>query len=337
MKIYKKGGFHIETDDFHVCIDPTSIRAANEADLVLISHSHSDHIKSIEKIHTLKILSQPTLEVLQAKSKKCENVNNYKILDPSDPDKDTVEIDDIIKIRGFPAGHCIGSLQFLLEFQNEKFLYTGDFCLEKRLGFKTASIHEIKGGTLIIDPTYSEKEYVFPERNDLYKKIYIWLKNTLSKTSNLFLIGRQLGTCQELTRLINYSTFKGQVYAHPSVYKINEVHSSYSNLGRFEYKKDPFELEQDNCMNNLEQYCIKNDVKSEPNGKKKSIFLLPFYYIKRIKELSEKFGRRSIAIFTGWAMTRKFSIQAFPLTSHAGYNHIMEYYKQSKAQKMYYF
>ena len=337
MDIYKNGGFHLKSDNFHVVIDPTSVRAANEADIALISHSHSDHIRSIQSIKCLKILSQATIDVLAVKSKKSISVNNYKILDPSDPDKNSIKIDDIIKITAYPAGHCIGSLQFLIEFENEKFLYTGDFCLENRLGFEAGKIHEIKEGTLIIDPTYCEKQYVFPERKLLYKEIFQWMKNTLSKTNNLFLIGRQLGTGQELTSLINYSKYKGQIFAHPAVYKINEVHSSYSHLGRFEYKKDPFEIKREQGINDLERFFVDGDEIPKPNGKKKSIFLLPFYYISKIRELSEVYGKKSIAIFTGWAVTRKFSVQSFPLTSHAGCNHITDYYKESKARQMYFF
>ncbi|NHI94454.1 MAG: hypothetical protein EAX96_18330 [Candidatus Lokiarchaeota archaeon] len=337
MEIYKQSGFHLKSDQFHICIDPTSVRSANEADLILISHSHSDHIRSIQSIKSLKITSQPTLDVLSVKSKKPIQIDNYKILDPSNPEKNSIEIDDFLKITAYPAGHCIGSLQFLIEFENEKFLYTGDFCLENRLGFDSGNIHEIKDGILIIDPTYCEKEYVFPERKLLYKEIYQWMKNTLSKTNNLFLIGRQLGTCQELTSLINYSTFKGQIFAHPAVYKINEVHSSYSKLGRFEYKKDPFEIKREQGINDLERFFVDGENIPKPNGKKKSIFLLPFYYMSKIRELSEIFGRKSIAVFTGWAVTRNFSVQSFPLTSHAGYNHIAEYYTQSKARQMYFF
>jgi len=340
MDIFKKGGFNLKTDNFHVIIDPTGIRAANEADLILISHAHTDHIKSIEKMHPLKILSQPTLDVILARNKNAKNLKNYQIIDSADPNNNTIEIDEKIKITAHPAGHCIGSLQFLIELEKEKILYTGDFCLDKRLRFETGNIHEVENGILVIDPTYSKKEYVFPERKILYKQIFNWMKRTLSKKNNIFLIGRQLGTCQELTSIINYSTFKKcRVYTHPSVFRINEVHSSYSSLGKFEYKKNPLELKEEQGINDLERFFSESEEKSKPNGKKKCIYLLPFYYMfqNRMNELADVFGRQTIAVFTGWALTRKFSVTSFPLTSHAGFNHIQEYYKKSKARQMYFF
>ena len=349
MHVNKRSGYHVKSNNFHIHIDPTSVKGANEADLILISHAHTDHIKSIERIEPLKILSQATKDVIFARNKKAHGLKNYHIIDPNDPDKNVYEINKKLKITAHPAGHCIGSLQFLVEGEKDKVLYTGDFNCEKRIGFETGHIHEIKDGKLIIDGTYNNPIYQFKERKALYQDIWNWMRLVFKKRNNIFLIGRQLGTCQELTSLINYSRFSKvcKVYAHPSVYKINCVHHDYSSLGLFEQESKPiedciklnkFEPENRN-QKTLTEFIPGIENNSKPNGQKRSIYLLPFYFTSKMKELT-KLEKKQVAIFTGWAKNPNINwfsnIQTFPLTSHAGYDHIQKYRKECKASQVYY-
>lgn len=335
MKVVENSGTHVISKKIHIIIDPVTISSANEADLVLISHAHVDHIKNVEKIIPLKIMSQPTFDLLSMKFDNSLKLINYKIITPFKNVDDEINIQGC-RISAFHAGHCIGSLQFKIELEDKTIIYTGDFCLESRFGMNNAPLLKCNGGILIIDSTYFSQEYVFPSRKKLYPEILFWIKNTLEKYENVIIIAQRLGVQQEITALLNYSTLNCNLFAHPSIYKTNEVHSTYFSLGKFQYKGNPMEIKGRN--ETLDSYFNfkKNNGMNKKNNSK-SVFLLPYSYIGRIRELKEKYGEKSIAIATGWAKTQDFGVKSFPLSSHAGYDQILNYEKESETKETYFF
>ncbi|NVM04247.1 MAG: MBL fold metallo-hydrolase [Candidatus Helarchaeota archaeon] len=335
MKILKNRGMHLISKKIHIIIDPTTISSANDADLVLISHAHIDHIKNVEKINPLKILSRPTFDLLSSNLKKNCKITNFKIIEPYNSPKDEINIQGC-KISAFHAGHCLGSFQFRIKLNNKIILYTGDFCLESRFGMNKAPLLKCNNGIFITDDTYFSQEYVFPTRKTLYPKILSWFKETLEKNEEIIIIAQRLGVQQEITALLNYSTLNCSLFTHPSIYKANEIHSSYLPLGKFQYKRHPLEKKRQNKT--LTSYF--NSKNRNGNNKKynsKSVILLPYYYVRKIRELEEKYNRNSIMIATGWAKTQNFRVKSFPLSSHAGYDQILDYQKYSRAQKTFFF
>ncbi|MHA1381204.1 MAG: MBL fold metallo-hydrolase [Candidatus Helarchaeota archaeon] len=335
MKIVKDRGMHIISKKIHVVIDPTTIKSANESDLVLISHAHGDHIKNVEKILPLKVMSQPTYDLLSLKLKENSIIKNFRIITPYETPQDELNIHGC-KISAHHAGHCVGSLQFKIKIENKNVVYTGDFCLESRFGMNKAPLLKSKNGILITDDTYFSQQFIFPSRKALYPKILSWFNDSFREYNELIVIAQRLGVQQEMTALLNYSTLKCNLYTHPLVYKTNEVHSNYVPLGKFQYKNKflPKTL-KDKKLTSFFETEKKRYFYNKINSK--SIFLLPYFYIRKLRELKEKFGKTSIVVATGWAKSQNFGVKSFPLSSHAGYDQILKYQKNSQAQKTYFF
>jgi predicted metal-dependent RNase len=323
VRIYKKSGMHLLLNNHDILVDPLSHQ---ESDIVLISHAHSDHIslRSFEKFTQPIYLSQPTLEILGVRSKKefkdKENIHLLK-------DKDEVNLDGI-SIESFEAGHCIGSLQFRIKYKQKTIIYTGDFSLEARMGMQKGEILKGKNATLITDSTYANKKYQFPARTELYKEILKWIQSVLKTNKIAVLFARELGTGQELTDLINNSNLNCELCVHPSIYFHNCVHDNYYPIGEFQYRRSFFEK-------SLDDYFYTKKAKDQP----KKVYLLPIYLYnqKNLPELINYYGRDTMAICTGWALTQRFSIQSFALSSHADYNHIQRYFSESGAKDLIYF
>ncbi|MFX1295626.1 MAG: MBL fold metallo-hydrolase [Promethearchaeota archaeon] len=323
MEIYHKSGTHLILDNCHILIDP---RANNhESDICLVSHAHSDHItiNSFKKISQPIYLSNPTLDILNERAKTEIKKKNIHIIKNGD------EFNfNNIKIQAFAAGHCIGSLQFKIQFNQRIIIYTGDFCIETRMGMQKGSILKGKNSILITDSTYSAESYVFPPRIEIYRAILKWIKSVFKTHNTAILFSRQLGTAQELTDLINKSTLNCDIWVHPSIFYHNLIHSKYYPLGKFQYRRNLFN-------SSLDDYLFLKSSRSQH----KKVCLLPFFlyntkYLTKIKKIYEM---DTIAVCTGWALTSRFPVQSFALTSHTGHDGIYKYLIESGAKNLIYF
>ncbi len=325
MEIYKQSGTHVVFKNHHILLDPL---ANKESDIALISHAHSDHV-SLQALKSMKqpiYMSQPTLEVLNERAKtefKNQDIHIIK-------NGDQINLNGI-NITIFDAGHCIGSLQFRIQDHQKIVIYTGDFCVEPRMGMQKGSILRGKSATLITDSTYSAEKYVFPERMEIYKKILQWVESVFKNGKKIAIFfARQLGTAQEITDLINKSTLDCDIWVHPSIYYHNLIHAKYYPLGKFQYRRNLFD-------SSLEDFFIQNEKRSKLRRRK--IFILPiFLYSKKyLPEIKKIYGKEVLAVCTGWALTQNFSVQSFALSSHADHKDIQQYFKESGAKDLLYF
>ncbi|MHA1266738.1 MAG: MBL fold metallo-hydrolase [Candidatus Helarchaeota archaeon] len=323
MRIYNKSGIHIHLNKTHILIDPL---AYCESDVVLISHAHADHInlKVFEKFSQPVYLSAPTLEIIKERIKKSVfHNNNIHII----KNGELIQLEENT-IQAVEAGHCIGSLQYKIQNGKKTIIYTGDFCIEPRMGMQRGTILKGKNSILITDSTYSDQKYDFPPRLTIYKEILRWVAAVFEKHDIAILFARKLGTSQELTDLINNSTLNCDLWVHPQIYYHNLIHSSYYPLGNFIYRRNPFDASLEDFT-----YTSNNHIKQ------KKIYLLPFFYYNKryLPKLKKKYTREAMAICTGWATTLNFAIKSFALSSHADYKNIQHYFRESGATQIHYF
>jgi hypothetical protein len=106
------------------------------------------------------------------------------------------------------------------------------------------------------------------------------------------------------------------------------IHDNYYPLGTFQYRRNLFDR-------SLDDYFSSKKTRPQP----RRVHLLPIhmYNSDNLPKIKEQYGTEALAICTGWALTQRFSIQSFALSSHADYINIQKYWTESGAKDLIYF
>jgi putative mRNA 3-end processing factor len=216
--------------------------------------------------------------------------------------KEPIRIGEV-EVTPINAGHMLGSAQFLVSMPNLTVLYTGDInCVDT---LTTRNAENIECDILVMEATYGDPTFIFPSREETYAEVVKWtigqVKKGLTPVFNVYAAGK----AQELVRLFNLYT--NLVVATDS--KIAKVNRAYSEGGlKLKYEEaDPQEIDGELVY-----------LTSQPN--------LPLK------------GRYVRALATGWAL--KMGLRrtaAFPLSSHADFNQLLQFVKGCGAKVVYTF
>lgn len=269
-----------------VVFDPTRTPALKPS-VVIVSHAHSDHysLRALRSLpNTPIVMSRATREIIDP-SLRLRNVVYIE-------DGEEVEVEGV-RIEAFSSGHIVGSLQFLIELEGKRIVFTGDFNLEKRLVLKPASV--VRADVVIIDGTYGSPEYVFPPRTELYRGLVEFVKSRMEEGTPVLLKGRRVGVAQELTALM-YMSMDVVPLVEESVASVNRVYEKYGEwLGKYA----PW-------------------VGSIPERAGPVITHLASRHDARLPH----------CLCTGWAVKGG----GFPLSSHADFSQIVRYVRDSGAE-----
>jgi Cft2 family RNA processing exonuclease len=100
----------------------------------------------------------------------------------------------------FSAGHVLGSSQLLIEGERGRFVYTGDFKLERSL---TAEAPEVKRcDTVLMECTYGRPQYVFPPRAEIAAEMVAWARKALEDGAVPIFFAYSLGKAQEALAIL---------------------------------------------------------------------------------------------------------------------------------------
>jgi Cft2 family RNA processing exonuclease len=100
----------------------------------------------------------------------------------------------------FSAGHVLGSAQLLIEGERGRFVYTGDFKLERSY---TAEEPEVKRcDTLLMECTYGRPQYVFPPRAEIAGAMVAWARRALEDGAVPIFFAYSLGKAQEAMAIL---------------------------------------------------------------------------------------------------------------------------------------
>ena len=167
-------------------------------DLGLISHAHSDHTAR----HSRPVLTPNTNLLLADYLKKSDPVT----LDYHEP----LETPDYT-LTLYPAGHCLGSAQALVESKTtgERLLYTGD--IKVRPSPTNEPLEAPECDILVIEATYGQPRYVFPDQEEVVRIAYLDLRYWLSNGERPVVLGYTLGKSQEILSHLLAEGFDVQV------------------------------------------------------------------------------------------------------------------------------
>jgi len=206
-----------------------------------------------------------------------------------------------VEVNPINAGHMLGSTQFLVTLPDTTILYTGDINYIDTLTTKGAE--KVECDILVTEATYGDPSYVFPDREGIYANIVKWTLEQISKglvpTFQVYAAGK----AQELVRLFNLYTNLDVI----TTQKIAKVNAVYSDSGlNLNCSEAASEVNNNSCV------CITT----------------------RSNSMNTK--NYAQAVTTGWALNMHSSrAGAFPLSSHADFNQLLQFVKDSGAKTVY--
>ncbi|MBS7622121.1 hypothetical protein KEJ39_00380 [Candidatus Bathyarchaeota archaeon] len=289
------GGFTILTRDGRLVFDPDSTCLCGRNCSVFISHAHADHFIGL-KSKPPKYSTQQTRRIFESiHGKPVENFFDIEFNKP-------VHVGDA-EITPINAGHMLGSTQFLVALPDMTILYTGDINYTDTL--TTVKAERAECDVLVMEATYGEPSYIFPDRESIYNSIVTW---TLSRIAQGILPSFKVyaaGKAQELIRLFN--TFTNlDVTTDQRISRISEVYSASG------------------CRMRHRELSATRDGS-------------PSVYLTADSSTfnGEEYAR---AVTTGWALRMNAKgLAAFPLSSHADFSQLLQFIRDCRAKTVYVF
>ena len=293
--IKKKEGLYCIPGDFF--IDPIL-----PVDKALITHAHTDHARPNNKF---VLSSKNTIDLMKLRyGKNCFNssqVCNFK---------ESLNINEV-KVRILPAGHILGSIQFLIDYKGYKLLISGDY---KRMHDQTCDSYQpVNCDTFITEATFGLPIFKHPDDKDEAKKL---IKSVTENKGSTHLVGvYALGKCQRLICLLRSLGYEDTIYLHGALIKISEYYS----------------------QNGIKLGKVKNVSERNPDQLINKIILCP------PSSLNDKWSQKFIEVIkgyvSGWMRIRQRVKQKnvelpIIISDHADWNEILKTVKDVNASEV---
>lgn len=290
MQVTFQSGIYLP--DIDLWLDPTRRR-----DRAVVSHAHSDHVGK----HDEFIVTPQTSALLDHRYRPRGRMVEQGFGERRDFGEFGLTL--------HPAGHILGSAQALIDYRDQRLLYSGDLKLSPSYTAEPCVVPE--ADTLIVESTFGRPRFVFPPAAEVIAGIVSFCRNALAHGETPVLFAYSLGKGQEVLRAL---TGAGMAIAlHGTTHGICEV---YSALG-IEF---PVHDRLDRC-----------DLRGR-------VVIVP-PHAKR-EEIYASIARPRTAMVTGWAVDRaarwRYRVDAaFPLSDHADYNDLVEYVRRVNPSRVY--
>lgn len=186
------------------------------ADLVLISHAHSDHARGLLTLHQafpqLPIYASEVTTKLLPLNWLDEELPGIVSFCQALPLRSPIEIRENLIVELFPAGHLPGAVAILLTYhtpnRDYKLLYTGDFFLSNSRLVEGLRLDELRGlnlDVLLIEGSYGTSRHTHRrnQENQLAERIHRAISSSRpDETNSVILPTPALGLGQELLMLL---------------------------------------------------------------------------------------------------------------------------------------
>jgi Cft2 family RNA processing exonuclease len=159
-----------------------------------ISHGHSDHARGC---HGQVIGTSTTLDFYRARL----------LLEPGEeqPNRLSLEYGESIdwngaRLTAYPAAHILGAAQLLIEYGNDRVVYTGDLKLQAPLCGTPTEI--IPCDRLIIESTFGLPIFKLLSREEGARRMVQYARECLASGNTPIFIGYSLGRGQEIVHVL---------------------------------------------------------------------------------------------------------------------------------------
>ncbi|MBD3170182.1 MAG: hypothetical protein GF307_11920 [candidate division Zixibacteria bacterium] len=260
-----------------------------------ISHAHSDHTAKHKKI-----LCTPETAALT-----CQRLGKL----PSETVKYHQWLErDGYRLKLFPAGHILGSSQIMIETDDQRIVYAGDFRLGKSRTCPPAEVEECD--VLLLETTYGLPHYIFPRRSTVEEQLIEYVNKVLAEGKIPVVMAYALGKAQEAIAILNSAGIRTTV--HESVFKLARIYERFgARLGNYiKFRKG----------------IIEGALIIPPHMRK----------FKNIEAIPDKV----FIMLTGWgadpAISRRYGAdKLFPVSDHSDFNGLMEYIRKARPGKIF--
>jgi putative mRNA 3-end processing factor len=263
----------------------------------VISHAHSDHIAGHKRI----VATPETARLFQHRQGEAE-VESLRYGERRDYGRYALTM--------FPAGHCLGSAQVLVESSGERLVYTGDVKLRPNVAAEQAVI--VPCDTLVMESTFGDPQYRFPPDVATYDRLYAACDRALSDGRVPVVLAYALGKSQEALELLLRRGYI--VTLHGSVWNVAEI---YRECGvKFSGEYERYDRER-----------LRGRVLIAPPG-------------CRRQPMIQNIPRRYTVMLTGWAVSRSAPFMyrgvdlVLPLSDHADFDDLIRLARDSGAQRI---
>ncbi len=291
LEVFYKGGLYLPELDLW-------LDANGPRDRCVISHAHGDHIAE----HRAIIATPETARIFRHRCGETQ-VETLDFGERREYGEYALTL--------FPAGHCLGAAQVLVEARGERLVYTGDFKLRPNLTAGQATI--IPCDTLVMESTFGDALYRFPPEEETAERLYSAVDRALAENRTPVVLAYSLGKSQEGLEWLLRRGY--QVALHGAIWNVTEI---YREMGvKFSGVYEKYDRQQ-----------LKGRVLiAPPNCRKQSM----------ITNLSKRY----VILLTGWAMSssapyRYPGVDMFlPLSDHADYDDLVRMARESGARRIY--
>jgi Cft2 family RNA processing exonuclease len=194
---FRETGIHLP--DIDLWLDNTE-----PCSLTWISHGHSDHARGC---HAQVIGTPATLEFYRMRL----------WLEPGQSEPAHLPLAygqsmewNGAKLTAYPAGHILGAAQLLIEYQNERLLYTGDIKLRPPMCGSATEV--VPCDRLIIESTFGLPIFKLLSREEGAQRIVAFANECLASGVTPVFIGYALGRGQEIVHVLAQAGIRTAVH-----------------------------------------------------------------------------------------------------------------------------
>lgn len=216
-----------------------------------------------------------------------------------------------MQVELIPSGYMPGAAQIAVNNGDKTIIYTGDINL-RQSGTATPA-HVKRCQILIMKCTYGAPKYVFPPADEVIGSLTEFIESTLSSGSVPVILADAVGKAQEITKALSEKGYKPSI--HKSIYKAVKIYEEFgvkfSNYELFRPKK------------------VEGKVLIFPpqKGESKSIDGIKNKRVAVVMEMAQDEQPSVKKLFN--------ADEAFPLSSHAGFDELLRYVDLVRPEKVY--
>lgn len=271
--------------------------AEGERERCVISHAHSDHIAG----HASIVATPETARIFRQRVGEAK-IETLRYGERRDYGRYALTM--------FPAGHCLGSAQILVEADGERLVYTGDVKLRPNVAAEAAVV--VPCDTLVMESTFGDPQYRFPPDVATYDRLYAACDRALSDERVPVVLAYALGKSQEALELLLRRGYR--VTLHGAVWNVSEIYRECGVEFSGEYER-------------YDRERLRGRVLIAPPG-------------CRRQPMIRNIERRYLIMLTGWAVSKSAPYMyrgvdlLLPLSDHADFDDLVRLARESGAQRI---